>query len=794
MSTSTTTGSRTTAPKRSPRTRPRQGSSAFDARPWWKPTSYEVVDGAVVVALAVTAVYGLSTVYDGSGALRVGLVGSVVGAAAAWVVSARRLDPLIGLVVVVAAAFAGSGAALPEHAVGAMLPGRDVPAAFIEGLVRSWRDLLTTAPPVGLRGGLGVVPYVLGFSAGCAGMLLARLTASPLVPASPALAALVGSIVFGDFVPASVAVQGAGFLVIALAWGAARSSRMLGRSTDGIYWPRVVASAAMLAVLVPVGLVAGPRLPFVQDDDRLVLRREIVPPFDAAEYGSPLATLRSYRTDAEDKARTYLRVEGLPAGALIRMATMDTYDGVVWTVSGTDRTGSGRFKRVGAQVLPVPPGERASIAVVVEAYDGVWVPSIGSLRSASFGGSEAEALERAFRYNPTTGTAATTHGLREGDRYSLEVAIPADRDDEALVAAGLASPHTAYPSEVGEYLDQLTQPIEAEIPVAGTPFERARALEELFSSWYFSDGGREVSGPGDVASGHSVARLKELMEDRVGNAEQYAAAMAVVANRMGMPARVVMGFVAQDEGTVELTGAHMTAWVEIEFQGHGWVPFHPTPDVEQEPEPQPRSLEEVDRDQQPPPESSYLDPPPPNPPIAEDSEEEEDEEEPEISRAGAGLPPYLVAAATYGGPPLLVIGGALGGILGAKAVRRRRRQRRGTPVERVNGAWLEVVDRLRDLGYSPSPGITRRELVGEARQTIAWMGGGAFADTVDRRMFGPEEPDDQAAADAWAQHDEQIRMLHEPMNRRQRIRARLSPASLRRPRPVGRKPLSQAEG
>lgn len=788
----TTTDSRTTAPKRSPRTRPRQGASAFDARPWWQPTRDELVDGGVAVLLALVATYGLTTVYDGNGVMIVGLVGALVGVIAAWIVGARGLSPLVGLGVVTAAAIVGSGVAVPDQAVAGVLPGPDTPAAFLRGLVHSWRDLVTTAPPVGLGGGLGAVPYVIGFVSGCGGMLLARLTGAPLLPAAPPLAAVVASIVFGDVTPASVAVQGAGFLVVALAWGAARSNRELGASTDGIYWPRVLGSAAMLAVLVLVGMLAGPRLPFVDDDDRLVLRREVVPPFDAADYGSPLATLRSYRTDAEDKARTYLRAEGLPEGALVRIATMDTYDGVVWTVSGTDQTGSGRFKRVGAQILPVPPGERAVVDFTVEGYTGVWVPTLGTLRSAGFDGPDADSLERQFRYNPTTGTAASTFGLQEGNRYRVEVVLPAPRDDEALASAQLASPFAAYPAEVGETLDQLTQPVEGELPVAASPFQRALALEELFQSWYFSDGGREVTGPGDVAAGHSVARLNDLMERRVGNAEQYAAAMAVVANRMGMPARVVMGFAPEGSGTVELTGADATAWVEIQFQGHGWVPFHPTPDEDQEPKPNPRALEEVEREQQPIPETNYLEPPPPNPPIAEESQDEEEDEE-EVVADRAGLPPFLITAATYGGPPLVLIGGTLGGILGVKALRRRRRQNRGTPVERLNGAWLETVDRLRDQGYRPRPGITRRELAGEAGHVLAWSSGAGFAESLDRSMFGPDEPDDQAVRSAWAEHDEQVRSLREPLTRRQRLRARLSLASLRPSRPAGRRVTTAGE-
>jgi 8-oxo-dGTP pyrophosphatase MutT (NUDIX family) len=81
----------------------------------------------------------------------------------------------------------------------------------------------------------------------------------------------------------------------------------------------------------------------------------------------------------------------------------------------------------------------------------------------------------------------------------------------------------------------------------------------------------------------------------IGDEEQYASAFALMARSLGYPARVVMGFapeVPDGGGTVTVTGDDVTAWVEVAFDGVGWVPFAPTPDetdIPQDQVPKPQS-------------------------------------------------------------------------------------------------------------------------------------------------------------------------------------------------------------
>jgi hypothetical protein len=71
-----------------------------------------------------------------------------------------------------------------------------------------------------------------------------------------------------------------------------------------------------------------------------------------------------------------------------------------------------------------------------------------------------------------------------------------------------------------------------------------------------------------------------LTERRSGFCQQFASAMAVMLRSLGIPARVAMGYgaghlVGDNTWGVMTTDLH--AWVEVPFEGYGWLPFEPTP-------------------------------------------------------------------------------------------------------------------------------------------------------------------------------------------------------------------------
>jgi hypothetical protein len=108
---------------------------------------------------------------------------------------------------------------------------------------------------------------------------------------------------------------------------------------------------------------------------------------------------------------------------------------------------------------------------------------------------------------------------------------------------------------------------------ARTPYAAVLALE----SWFRQRGGFSYDeqpgrGPGPPLVGF-------VTTTKAGYCQHYAGAMAVMLRMLGIPARVAVGFTsgALRDGKWVVTDHEAHAWVEVWFEGHGWVPFDPTP-------------------------------------------------------------------------------------------------------------------------------------------------------------------------------------------------------------------------
>lgn len=111
---------------------------------------------------------------------------------------------------------------------------------------------------------------------------------------------------------------------------------------------------------------------------------------------------------------------------------------------------------------------------------------------------------------------------------------------------------------------------------APTPYEKALAIKwHLLGNYRYSlDVGRDVSD----------SPVEDFLFDRkTGYCEHYATAMVLMLRSLGIPARLVTGFLAgewNDFGhyyTVRQQDAH--AWVEVYFPRSGWIIFDPTPSL-----------------------------------------------------------------------------------------------------------------------------------------------------------------------------------------------------------------------
>ena len=109
-----------------------------------------------------------------------------------------------------------------------------------------------------------------------------------------------------------------------------------------------------------------------------------------------------------------------------------------------------------------------------------------------------------------------------------------------------------------------------------SPYAAAVALE----AWFRSSGEFSYDESPPVREG-TPPLVSFVTRDRAGYCQHFAGAMALMLRYLGIPARVAAGFTTglfdEDEGrwTVADTNAH--TWVEVWFDGYGWLPFDPTP-------------------------------------------------------------------------------------------------------------------------------------------------------------------------------------------------------------------------
>jgi transglutaminase-like putative cysteine protease len=735
--------------------------------------------------LAMVGIVGLATSFDHAGWLLAGTGGLIVGTAAALAARQLRLGALTTVLLALAAyALFGSALAVPGQALFGVIPTGTSLSSLVFGAVWGWNDLLTLAAPVDLPDYVTVVPYVSAWLVGLVGATLAArwLPSRPrtswraaLLLIGPVLLYL-ASVLLGTREPYLPGLRGVLFAAVALIWlgwrrGAAEKVQV---ATGGMLRRRIAGTATVVGAAIVLGSLSGAAL--VPPPDRFVLRERIEPPYEPLDFASPLAGFRQYSKLLEDEA--LFTVTGLEPGQRLRLATMDAYDGRLWTVAGAQisTTGSGSFALVGPEIpapaLLTPAGEQ-TVQIEVVDYADVWIPGIGYAQAITIPGATREELQ-GLRYNATTGGAVLTSGLGKGDIVATTAVLQqTDFADDDLLETPVArvelAPVTVIPDIVAAKALELAGD-------ATSPIEQLREIElTLQSTGYFSRGTASDTTPS--VAGHGADRLSDLFtgEVMVGDEEQYASAFALMARSLGYPARVVMGFapdVDDDDESVTITGHDVTAWVEVAFEGVGWVPFSPTPDQtdvpqDQNPKPQTEPQPQV---RQPPRSTAEKDDL-----VTAVEIDQGDSDDP----TGLDIPAWLVVVALAVLIPGALILGPLAVIARIKATRLRRRRRAAEPHEAVRGAWDELVDRYSELGLTVPPRATRRRTARALAAQIGVEGLEPAAERVDAAIFGAAPVADSVVATAWDETDELVRVARQSVPPRVRLLSAYRLSSLR---------------
>ncbi len=539
-----------------------------DRRPVWV-----VVDVLAVLALVGLAVVGLASTFVGWGFMAV--AGIAAGLAVLLVLLTLRLPglslvvsgPLIGILL-------AGPVALRTGGLWGGIPDGQTLADVMQGSATGWGEMLTTLPRVDLSGAPTLVPFLLGYLGGLLGCALALRSRSPGAPLLPLLGVLAAVLLVRRPATGLVEWHLLAFAVVALAWVALRGlgfvpagqaevrHRSRGRIARGLAAVLVVAAALLVAVPLTSGGAAG---------RGETLRGKIGSLPVVTGLDSPLRSFRAYTkqpfgTLDNLNAKTLLEIAGAPEGSRVRFLTLDRYDGQEWTPDNDTMTGTSddRFQRMDTLVENLVPGTPIRVRVTVrKPYRSAWVPTVGSLTALRFLYADPNSRREELRYDAATSTAVLPLGVKAGNDYEFTAILPDDR---------LTPSMRAWPTPVLSVADLtradplIKRVLASPAPPMGKVFALADHLKE---TGYYSNG----AGPAEkhYTPGHDAKRLFKgflLAKRVVGDDEQYAAAMAVLANRVGVPARVVVGAVVPRSGRVR--GSDVQAWVEVRVADGSW--------------------------------------------------------------------------------------------------------------------------------------------------------------------------------------------------------------------------------
>ena len=296
--------------------------------------------------------------------------------------------------------------------------------------------------------------------------------------------------------------------------------------------------------------------------------------------------MRSYVKNHKDDV--LLTVTDLPAGSTVRLAVMDRFDGNVWNLSDSAMASdSSNYRRVGTSIRNTAEGKRFTAKFTVDkGLTDYWLPIAGAASSVQFANtSDADS----FYYNTDTMSSIYSARTYAGLTYTETGIIPRMPTDKEIAKAATCPISQPKAEDVPDSVDILANATAGGQASGG---EAAQSIaKQLKESGWFSHG---LDGDYPSSAGHGNYRIDQLLAGSamVGDSEQYASAMALMARSLGMPSRVVLGFLPKnDEGDIsesrtekhgsstvtQFTGNDVTAWVEIKLDGYDWVPFYPTP-------------------------------------------------------------------------------------------------------------------------------------------------------------------------------------------------------------------------
>lgn len=672
---------------------------------------------AISVALAASMAYPIYGTQQLLVAISVTMVTATLLAGVAFL---RKWSALVQLVATLGALVMLAVPLAAPTALRGAVPFGETLITVYSAIWTSWRRIMTIDLPVGTDDGLLMPVILLVLASMVIGYGLILRTLKGEIAALFPIVIMAWALLWGTPSPSPIwqpMLLGAITVAHVAVLKQARRRSRADRTTSSL--PRRFAAGTVATVLAAV-IGAAVALPIVFPD-RVVLGESPRDPEVSMTAVSPLAQFRHNFADGVNDA-DLMTVSGLVAGDRIRLATLDDYNGEVFSADTANlyRT-SGR--------APASADSR-QIGVAIDGYSGPWIPSVGNVEAVTFVGPRAPVLSQTLVADRDQRLFGVTAGLEADDGYSfMTQPVPTADTLQELVPAESAGNGSGLPVSALDWLARTS----ADAVSEGEAL--AAVVFALRGEGYLSHGLQDT----EAASrpGHSVARLDALFsgDHLIGDQEQFAAAAALMARELGFPSRVVVGYIPPEGGTVTIRGEHASAWIEVETT-EGWIAVDVVPENTGIPEEQESSAEPNEQ------------PLPPVPPALPEGGQPDTDD--------SGLQANPVQPPSSDGDSLLwlrwvfVIVGLLllfllplAIIAAIKALRTRFRHAVSDPQQRALGAWRDYVDLSIDRGHELEGDRTRQEYAGDDAEVLA------FAKATDAAVFGRGEISEAVVDDLW---------------------------------------------
>jgi transglutaminase-like putative cysteine protease len=731
---------------------------------------------SALVAIAFVAIavgFAFGRILVGHGAtyrmIAVGLVSGVL----AWATE-RRGMLLATLVSAAALLLTVTWLAVPHatwHALPTLTTVRSLGtlATLVGQQAREYVSPAPATPALVMAGAIAVWAAVFSCYA------LAFRAQSPLLALVPPLAL----VVFADSVLDDVAkpVYGVLFLIAALAvlfadslrriraWGPVWSAvaghdRLL--PVAGSNARKVGATALVVAALAPL-FVPGFGTTSVLDISRFGSDNRI--------RVSPLVQMGAILRDTKDNNPPFFEVQ-VDTNHLSywRMVALDTFDGNTWQ----QRNDDGAQVANGSIQLPMTGDTVHQTFTILDDLGYSWLVAGGQPTSIT--------IDHDVWWHPLSSSLTMDGWPDKGETYQVDSVYanptPHDLREADTVPVGDGT-ETALPTGIPSVVKDKA---EAWTASANTNYDRVMAIMQHLRV----SGGFTYDPNVDLQD--NPQSLADFLAQRKGFCQQFASLMAVMLRSIGIPARVGLGFTqgepaANETGTYIVHGHDYHSWVEVPFNGYGWLTFDPTPGFAD------------------PSSSSYARVGASTPPcIAVQGHETCGLHPGEGPGGGANNPiPHpggvkgqvnaaQATAATasqrraLGGitlPNLVTIAAVLGLLLGIGIpllhwLRRRRRLHTAHDPRGLILATYDVfTDRARELGVGRSPGETpeefRRKLAGADKLDGAAASLHRMTTEVVRAAYAAEDPDAETAASVRRDADEVLHAMRAATPLRERV-------------------------